>query len=109
VSWISDFTEAQEQSIQSDKPMILFFTATWCVPCRIMKRTVWADEEVASKVNEQFIPVMAYADDPAMADVFSRYQVGATPATIITDPQGNALQWELGKMEKPDFLKWIDQ
>jgi thioredoxin 1 len=109
VSWASDYSAAQEQSVRSGKPMILFFTATWCVPCRIMKRTVWADEQVATEVNERFIPLMVYADDPDMAEVFSRYRVGATPTTLITDSQGNALQWVQGKMEKADFLKLLEK
>ena len=109
VSWAPDYAAAQEQSLQTDKPMILFFTATWCVPCRIMKRTVWADEQVAREVNERFIPMMVYADDPDMAEMFSRYRVGATPTTIITDPQGNVLQWVHGKIAKADLLKLLDK
>ena len=109
VSWSADYPEAQQQAVQSDKPMILFFTATWCVPCRIMKRTVWADEQVATEVNERFIPLMVYADDPDMDEVFSRYRVGATPTTIIMDPQGNVLEWVQGKIEKADFLNLLEK
>ncbi|MDF7824798.1 thioredoxin family protein [Pontiellaceae bacterium B12227] len=108
VSWAPNYVEAQEQSVQSDKPMILFFTATWCVPCRIMKRTVWADEQVAAEVNKRFIPLMAYTDDPDRAKLFSRYHIGATPTTLITDPQGNVLRWVHGKMEKANFLKFLE-
>ena len=74
-----------------------------------MKRTVWADEQVATEVNERFIPLMVHAGDPDMAEVFSRYRVGATPTTIITDPQGNALKWVQGKVEKADLLKLIEK
>ncbi|MBN2163274.1 MAG: thioredoxin family protein [Pontiellaceae bacterium] len=109
VSWFHGYTEAQEKAVQSDKPMVLFFTATWCVPCRIMKRTVWADEQVTTEVNEQFIPLMLYADDPDMAGVFKRYGVMATPTTIITDPRGNVLDWVQGKIEKNDFLNFLRQ
>lgn len=107
VSWAPDYAEAQQQSVQSGKPMLLFFTATWCVPCRIMKRTIWADEQVAVEVNKRFIPLMAYADQSDMAELFSRYHVGATPTTLITDPQGNVLRWVQGKMEKADFLEFL--
>lgn len=109
VAWAKDYATAQQQAAQSDKPMLLFFTATWCVPCRIMKRTVWADEQVAAEVNAQFIPMTLYVDDPDAAAAFNRYRVGATPTTIITDPEGNALQQIQGKIDKPQFLEWLDE
>ncbi len=109
VSWAPDYAAARELSVQTEKPVVLFFTATWCVPCRIMKRTVWADGQVAAEVNARFIPLMVYADDPAMAEVFSHYQVGATPTTIITDPQGNVLQRAQGNMGKADFLNLLEK
>ena len=72
-----------------------------------MKRTIWADDQVATEVNKRFIPLMLYADDPDMTEVFNRYSVTATPITIIMDPQGNVLDWLYGKVEKEDFLKFI--
>jgi protein disulfide-isomerase len=88
--------------------MILFFTAKWCVPCRIMKRTVWADGKVEATVNAGFIPVLIDVDDPAAAAAaLERYGVGATPTTIITDPQGNVVQRVEGGIGKSDFLKLL--
>jgi len=107
VSWAPDYTAAQEQAAQSGKPIILFFTATWCSPCRIMKRNVWADEQVAASVNAAFIPVMIDRDDPDAAAALSRYRVGATPTTIITDPQGKVLEQVEGGMAKTDFLELL--
>jgi len=107
IAWADDYTSAQQQATQSGKPIILFFTATWCSPCRIMKRNVWADEQVAASVNAAFIPVMIDRDDPDAAAALSRYRVGATPTTIITDPQGKVLEQVEGGMAKTDFLELL--
>jgi protein disulfide-isomerase len=90
IAWANDFNDAQLQATQSGKPMILYFTGKWCVPCRIMKREVWADEQVSATVNAQFIPVAIQVDSPSDVDVSTRYNVSGSPVTIITDPQGNA-------------------
>lgn len=105
IAWANSFTAAQHQAAKSGKPIILYFTGQWCVPCRIMKRSVWADEQVTALVNEQFIPVAIDVDDPDNAAVMARYNVVGAPVTIVTDEQGNVLQWRDGGIGKSDFLE----
>ena len=107
IVWADNYTSAQHQAAQSGKPIILFFTGKWCVPCRIMKRNVWADEQVAALVNAGFIAATIDVDDPDAAAALSRYRVGPTPNTIITDPQGKVLQQKEGGMGKTDFLELL--
>ena len=98
IVWADNYTSAQHQAAQSGK---------WCVPCKIMKRNVWADEQVTASINAAFIPVMIDVDDPDDASVLVRYNVGGTPITIVTDPNGNALQWRVGGIGKPEFLELL--
>ena len=107
IAWADNYTSAQQQAADSGKPIILYFTASWCVPCRIMKRQVWADEQVTTSVNAQFIPVEIDVDSPDNAAVLARYNVSGTPVTIVTDPQGNALQWRAGGIGKSEFLELL--
>ncbi len=107
IVWADNYTSAQHQAAQSGKPIILFFTGKWCVPCKIMKRQVWADDQVMNTVNAAFIPVTIDVDDPDNATVLVRYNVGGTPITIVTDPNGNALQWRVGGIGKSEFLELL--
>ena len=107
IAWADNYTAAQQQAVESDKPIILFFTGKWCSPCRIMKRQVWADEQVTATVNEAFIPVTINVDDPNAAATLSHYGVSATPTTIITDSRGNVLQQKRGGISKADFLELL--
>jgi protein disulfide-isomerase len=107
IVWANDYASAQQQAVQSGKPMILFFTGKWCVPCRIMKRNVWGDKQVATAVNAGFIAVMLDVDDRDAAAALSRYRVGATPTTIIADATGEVLQQVHGGMGKTEFLELL--
>ena len=107
IAWADSYSSAQKRATESGKPMILYFTGKWCVPCRIMKRQVWADVEVATSVNSQFIPVSIDLDNPDDAPLLARYNVGGAPVTIITDPQGNALRWRAGGIGKSEFLELL--
>ena len=74
IAWADNYASAQQQAADSGKPIILYFTGTWCVPCRKMKRQVWADERVMALVNAQFIPVAIDVDNPDHAAVMARYK-----------------------------------
>ena len=108
IAWAANFASAQEQATDSDRPIILYFTGTWCVPCRIMKRQVWADEEVMALVNSQFIPVAIDVDNPDDAELLTRYKIEGPPVTIVTDSQGHALDWRAGGISKSEFLELLD-
>jgi len=107
ILWAEDFATAKEQASESNKPLILFFTGDWCVPCRIMKRTVWADQEVANLVNKGFIPLLIDVDTSQDKHLLERYNVRGTPITIITDSKGHALRWRVGGIDKTEFLELL--
>ena len=107
IAWADDYPSAQQQADQTGKPIVLFFTGNWCVPCKIMKRQVWADDDVMKTVNSDFVPVSIDVDDPNNASLLVRYNVGGTPITIVTDPNGKALRWRVGGIGKSDFLKLL--
>lgn len=109
IAWADDYTSAQQQAADTGKPIILYFTGTWCVPCRVMKRQVWADEQVKTLVNSKFIPVAIDVDNPDHAPIAARYSVGGTPVTIIADAQGNALRWRAGGISKSEFLELLKE
>jgi protein disulfide-isomerase len=109
IAWVKDFATAKQHAVESDKPIILFFTGKWCVPCRIMKREVWADDLVADRVNAAFIPVTIDVDDSGAVSTLSRYGIRATPITIITDSKGDVLRQKQGGLSKADFLEMLSR
>jgi thioredoxin 1 len=108
VAWAHDIDAARTLAAESDRPLLLFFTAEWCVPCRVMKREVFADSEVMQAINASFVPVMLYAGEPGTDAVFERYRVGGTPVTIFTDPAGTVLDYEVGRIGKTRFLEMLN-
>ena len=62
---------------------------------------------MADTVNAAFIPVTIDVDDPDSAAAMSRYRVGGTPITIVTDPEGNVLRYKPGGIGKAEFLELI--
>lgn len=105
IKWDDTITTVQKITNNFDKNTILFFTGKWCVPCRIMKREVFADEEVESLINSQFTSVMIDMNNLKTKDIVNHYKVGATPTTIIVNSKGEVLDFAIGKIEKKRFLE----
>lgn len=109
IAWAAGYDAARQAATESDKPVLIYFTGEWCVPCRIMKRNVWADEQVAKRVNAEFVPLMVDVADPAAADLVSAYKIGTTPITLVESPQGEVLQYHVGGLSKADFVGFLDR
>ncbi|WP_053991619.1 thioredoxin fold domain-containing protein [Mangrovimonas sp. TPBH4] len=108
VAWADNMVSAKKLATDSNKNMLLFFTGDWCVPCRIMKREVFADKEVMKAINSQVVPVMINIDDPNAKELVKHYKIGGTPITIFTDSQGNVLNYAVGKIGKTKFLEMLE-
>lgn len=109
ITWAKDYAAAETQASTAQQPMILFFTGEWCVPCRIMKRQVWADDDVEAIVNKSFTPVAIYREDPAASELFTRYSIRSTPTTVVVTNDGEVLEQVKGRMEKADFLDLLER
>lgn len=108
VAWADNVDSARELANNSGKNMLLFFTGEWCVPCRIMKREVFADEEVMKAINLQVVPLMIDVDAPDSEELVKYYKIGVTPVTIFTDAQGKVLDYAVGKIDKTKFLEMLE-
>ena len=108
LAWANNMVSAQEIANHSDKNVLVFFTGKWCVPCRIMKREVFADKKVMKAIKAQVIPVMINIDDPNAEELVKHYKIGGTPVTIFTDPKGNVLDYAVGKIGKTRFLEMLE-
>ncbi|WP_115863012.1 DUF255 domain-containing protein [Halorussus litoreus] len=84
--WGADaFAEAQE----TDTPILLSLSATWCAWCHEMDREAYSNPMVAANVNDSFVPIRVDVD--RQPRVRERYNVGGFPSTVFLTPEGELL------------------
>lgn len=71
------------------KKVFLHFYADWCVYCKEMAKTTFADPAVIDALNQNFIPVRVNTDlDP---DTAALYGVNPLPDTWFIDENGGPI------------------
>jgi protein disulfide-isomerase len=104
VPWRMDLTAAQAESKQSNKPLLMYFTASWCGPCQSLRHTTWADPAVETALR-QYVPVKIDIDQHR--DVAMDYHVEAVPHFVLLSPEGKPQKLASGAMDSADFLAWL--
>jgi thioredoxin 1 len=89
------------QIIQSDKPVLVDFFATWCGPCQMLAPIL---KDVKTNLGER-ISIIKIDVDKNQA-VAAQYQVRGVP-TMILFQNGKQLWRQSGVLSKEDLIKVI--
>ncbi len=89
VEWRDWGQDAFDEAAETDRPVLLSLTATWCDHCHEMDAETYADPRIAANINDSFVPVRVDVDrQPRVRD---RYNMGGFPSTVFLAPNGNVL------------------
>jgi len=107
------FDRARVAEARGDgRPVVVKFTAAWCISCKWVDATIYDDPEIAEQIRDHdALAVKAdvtNADSPAsayLADAFG----GAPPLTAVLPPgDGQAILLE-GKFSKQTFIEALER
>jgi thioredoxin-related protein len=86
--YLSDILEEVKNS---KKLVYLDVSASWCVPCQIMKRDVYTNKEMASWFNEKFVSHLVDVEKGEGPDLGVIYDISKFPTMLILDEKGRVL------------------
>lgn len=75
---------AVAQASAKSRPALVYFTAEWCVSCRVMEREVFQHDEVLAELGAvDLIKVDVTQSTPEVRDLLDRYGVVGPPTMIF--------------------------
>ena len=106
VPWRTDLGGAAIEAQQVGKPVLLYFTASWCGPCRQMAGETWANRDVDARLRASYVPVKIDID--AQRETALTYGIESIPTVVLLDAEGKVTRRASGYMEPDEFLAWLD-
>ncbi len=90
ISWQPYTPESLARAQQDGKYALLDFYADWCVPCRELDRSTFADESVieATRSIATFKVNLTDLKSPESEMLRRKYNILGVPTVILVDPQG---------------------
>lgn len=101
------YIKAENESKKSDKDILLYFTADWCMPCQVMKESIFSDPILGYQINENFITVSIDRDAPSASEYVRRHKVTRLPTFAIMSADGTILKRSEGAMARTNFYEFL--
>lgn len=105
VPWRASLSAAREESAKTGKPVLAYFTATWCPPCQQMKAETWSDPRVGSDLPKYTVPVKIDVDEHP--DLAMQFNVSGIPHTQLINPDGSLGEARVGFIPSDALLRWL--
>ena len=105
VEWSSELTATLAKAKAGQQPALVFFTASWCVPCKQLKAKVCSTPEFAEAFAGYAFVMVDIDQDKAAAKA---WQVGPIPDVRIVAADGEELGGFVGERDLAGVLKVRD-
>lgn len=96
-----EFTNAPWEDVLAkakveNKIIFLDIYASWCGPCKMLKRTTFTDKEVGAFFNTHFVNVTLDGEQGEGLVMSKRYQLQAYPTLLFIFPDGSVKREAVG-------------
>lgn len=101
-----DWKAALQQAKSSNKLVFLDIYATWCGPCKLLKKNTFTDKQVGEFFNKNFVNITVDGEKGIGPQLAQLYQVQAYPTLIVTDASGKPVLYTMGYIDAKTLMEF---
>ncbi len=103
-------SELLASAAEARKPVLIDFSADWCIPCREMEHSTFVDPSVVSEAS-RFVRMKANltAQDQKTEELTSKFEIQGVPTTMLIDSAGKVAQRKVGYIGPQEMLADLRQ
>lgn len=91
---------------KENKLIFLDIYATWCGPCKKLKKRTFSNDKVGAYFNEHFINVSLDGENGEGVNLSSKYNVSIYPSLFFIDGDGKTISKAEGFLNANEIIKF---
>jgi thioredoxin 1 len=100
------WAEVLKKAKAEHKPIFLDIYASWCGPCKMLKKETFTDRAVGEYFNAHFVNTSFDAEKGDGVTLASKFQVSGYPALFVLDENGKVIKFSLGYISPEELLQF---
>jgi len=103
-------SELLASATEARKPVLIDFSADWCIPCREMEHSTFVDPSVVNEAS-RFVRMKANLtkQDKITEELTTKYEIQGVPTTMLIDSTGKVTQRKVGYIGPQEMLAELRQ
>jgi thioredoxin-like negative regulator of GroEL len=111
IAWRHAVDDAQvnaafAQAKADNRPLIVYWGASWCPPCNQLKATLFNRQDVIER-SRAFVPVYVDGDSPGAQKLGARFKVSGYPTLMLFSPRGTELTRLPGEVDAAQYTQLL--
>jgi len=106
---VGSFPSVKQKAKANNRPVLAYFTASWCAPCRMMDETTWQDPNLAEYIAKNYYAIKINVEDFDGYAYKEEYKVTAYPTILLFQPDGTFMKRIEGGIAGSKLQNYLEQ